>query len=138
MSLADYQWIVEIYNNSGLDVLINFLKENGFKRISLGKFTDVYRLNNDKYVVKVCCRGDNALPRINRKRHSVINSYFVGYKHISFDSKVGVQDFVTDYFEVDKPTQKLLKTFIKNIKGNNDLHIGNVGLLNNKMVVFDF
>lgn len=136
--MINYQNIIKLYDKFGLDSLVQFLTENGFVRISLGKFTDVYRLKNDPVVVKVCCRGDNALPRINSKKHSTINSYFVGYKYLSFDSKVAVQDFVQDYFELDKATQRLLKVFIKNIKGNNDLHIGNVGLLNNNMVVFDF
>lgn len=130
--------LVEFYNLNGLTPLLKKLKDLGFSRISLGEYTDVFKRVSDNYVIKICCRGDNTLPRINTKEYNRIKPFFVGYLDISFDSKVASQPYVKDYFELDSSEKRLLKSFIQKIKGDFDIHVGNVGLLNNNLVVFDF
>lgn len=136
--LMNYYNLIKYYEDYGCDALISLLEKNKFKLVSWGTFTDVYRFKNDPFVIKICKRGDNTLPRLYDKRVKKLNSLFIGYKYLSFDSKVGVQDFVLDYYSVKKPTQKILRDFVKAIKNSNDIHVGNVGVLNEKIVVFDF
>lgn len=132
------QKIVKFYDENGLDALINLLIKLNFTRISCGTFSDVFRHKKSKYIIKICVRGDQTLPRLTDNRFKKIKAYFIGYKYLSFDSKVGVQEYVTEYVLLDSLDKIRLKNFIKRVKGKHDIHIGNVGLLNNNLIIFDF
>lgn len=134
----NFKELINFYNLNGLNPFLNKLKELEFSHISLGEYTDVFKRKSDDYVIKICCRGDTTLPRINSREYNRIKPFFVGYLDISFDSKVAAQHFVKDFFELDNSEKRLLKSFVQKIKGDFDIHIGNVGLLNNNLVLFDF
>lgn len=132
----NYQKLINYYEKTvDTDKFLNVLIKLGFDKISVGNFSDVFRFKDSNFVIKVCIRGNQGLP-VPDNRSKRLKELFVGYKCISLDSKVGVQERVEEYASIKDKV--LRKNLLKLTKLKYDIHIGNIGYLNNRPVVFDF
>lgn len=133
----NYQKIIKFYEKT-LDIkrLESALLKLGFEKVSCGTFCDVFRFKDHRVVLKYIRDKNRALPTLNG-RDIKIKEHFVGYEMLSLDSVVGVQKFVEEFY-ILKNEDKLKVKFLTKFNKKYDVHLGNVGLLNGKPVIFDF
>ena len=134
--LTIYKTLIDYYHyiNGDIKLFEERLNKEGFKIISSGFYSNVMRLSDEPFVIKYIRNGGAALPTTRSK---LLKRYFIGYEMLSVDNMVGVQKFVNDYYSLNSIQKKLVKKLLV-LDDKYDIHIGNIGLLHGKPVIFDF